>query len=71
MLGLETERPAEAASGQTLPERMDRIERDLIAATLAAQTGSLKASYEILGLSRKTLYDKMQKHGLRRDTFVA
>ncbi|MGZ9810214.1 sigma-54-dependent transcriptional regulator [Pseudoroseicyclus sp. H15] len=69
VLGLETERPTEAASGQTLPERMDRIERDIIAATLAAQNGSVKKTYEALGLSRKTLYDKMQKHGLRREEF--
>lgn len=70
VLGLENQRPVATAGGQTLPERMDRIERDIIAATLAAQNGSLKATYEVLGLSRKTLYDKMQKHGLRRGEFV-
>ncbi|ETA50308.1 sigma-54-dependent transcriptional regulator [Ponticoccus alexandrii] len=70
VLGLENQIPAETACGQTLPERMDRIERGIIAATLAAQNGSLKATYEVLGLSRKTLYDKMQKHGLRREEFV-
>ncbi|RVV97221.1 sigma-54-dependent Fis family transcriptional regulator [Mesobaculum littorinae] len=69
VLGLESEMPIETAAGQTLPERMDRIERGIIAATLAAQNGSLKATYEVLGLSRKTLYDKMQKHGLRREEF--
>lgn len=69
VLGLENHTPAEAANAQTLPERMDRIERGIIAATLAAQNGSLKATYEVLGLSRKTLYDKMQKHGLRREEF--
>ncbi|ETX13909.1 Fis family transcriptional regulator [Roseivivax halodurans JCM 10272] len=70
VLGLESDRPTESASGQTLPERMDRIERDIIAATLTAQNGSLKKTYEALGLSRKTLYDKMQKHGLRREEFA-
>lgn len=70
VLGLESDRPVEAASEQTLSERMDRIERGIIAATLAAQNGSLKATYEVLGLSRKTLYDKMQKHGLRREEFA-
>ncbi|WP_158963856.1 sigma-54-dependent transcriptional regulator [Chachezhania sediminis] len=70
VLGLENERPIETASGRTLAERMDRIERGIIAATLAAQNGSLKATYEVLGLSRKTLYDKMQKHGLRREEFA-
>ncbi|RYH00873.1 sigma-54-dependent Fis family transcriptional regulator [Salipiger sp. IMCC34102] len=69
VLGLENDGLAETASGQSLPERMDRIERDIIAATLAAQNGSVKKTYEALGLSRKTLYDKMQKYGLRRERF--
>ena len=59
----------EAMSG-TLGERMDRFERDVLVATLAAHDGSLKATYESLGLARKTLYEKMQKHGLRREDFT-
>ena len=54
----------------TLGERMDRFERDVLVATLAAHDGSLKATYESLGLARKTLYEKMQKHGLRREDFA-
>ena len=41
----------------------------MLTATLAAHDGSLKATYESLGLARKTLYEKMQKHGLRREDF--
>lgn len=70
VLGLENQLSSNSPRDQTLPERMDRIERDIIAATLAAHNGSLKATYEVLGLSRKTLYDKMQKHGLRREEFA-
>jgi two-component system C4-dicarboxylate transport response regulator DctD len=49
---------------------MAAYERALIAAELAAQGGSIKATYESLGLSRKALYDKMQRHGLDRAHFA-
>ena len=48
---------------------MARHEKSLIAAAIAANRGSLKATYEALGLSRKSLYEKMQKHGLNRADF--
>ncbi len=35
-------------------------------ATIAAHQGHLRKVYESLGISRKTLYEKMQKHGLDR-----
>ena len=31
---------------------------------------ALRETYESLGLSRKALYDKMQKHGLSREDFI-
>ena len=39
-------------------------------ARLTAHGGSLKETYEALGLSRKALYEKMQKYGLSRDAFA-
>ena len=45
---------------------MARHEKSLIAAAIAANGGSLKATYEALGISRKSLYEKMQKYGLSR-----
>jgi two-component system C4-dicarboxylate transport response regulator DctD len=54
----------------TLADRVAAHERALIAAELAAQGGSIKDTYESLGLSRKALYDKMQKHGLDRAQFT-
>ena len=47
-----------------LAVQMADFERQVIAATLEANGGSLKATYEALGISRKTLYDKMQRFGL-------
>jgi two-component system, NtrC family, C4-dicarboxylate transport response regulator DctD len=54
---------------RALSERMAAHEKALIAATLAAHGGSVKATYEALGLSRKGLYEKMQRHGLDRSDY--
>lgn len=70
-LGLEFEDPRTAAAPapQRLAERVAGFERDVIAEALAAHGGSLKPVYESLGLSRKSLYEKMQKYGLHRQGF--
>ncbi|MDH0059120.1 helix-turn-helix domain-containing protein, partial [Stutzerimonas stutzeri] len=39
-------------------------ERALIAAELSRPHGSLRSVAEALGLPRKTLHDKLRKHGL-------
>ncbi len=64
--GLEDEAPAHRGS---LPDLVGQYERRLIAAELSANKGRLKETYETLGLSRKTLYEKMQKYGLKREDF--
>jgi two-component system C4-dicarboxylate transport response regulator DctD len=59
----------EREDGRLAP-RVAAFERSLIARTLAAHGGALRPVYEELGISRKTLYEKMQKHGLdKRATF--
>ncbi len=55
------------AQGATLADQVAAHEKALISAALAAHGGSLRATYEGLGLSRKALYEKMRKHGLTRD----
>ena len=57
-------------SGATLRERVQDFERRVIAAELQSQGGRVKAVYEALGLSRKSLYEKMQKLGLDRREFI-
>jgi len=47
-----------------LADKVGAFERQIIASTIAAHGGSLKPVYEQLGISRKTLYEKMQKYGL-------
>ncbi|WP_343116976.1 sigma-54 dependent transcriptional regulator [Ostreiculturibacter nitratireducens] len=69
VLGIETDAYSAAGPALSLAEQVDRFEKSVIAAALAAHDGNLKATYESLGLSRKTLYEKMQKHRLRREDF--
>ncbi len=47
-----------------LADRVAAFERNIIAAAISANGGALKPVYEQLGISRKTLYEKMQKYGL-------
>jgi len=65
-LGLE-EAPAYPGSTPTaagLNEQVEAFERALIAAEMARPHGSLRSLAEALGLPRKTLHDKLRKHGL-------
>ena len=57
--------PAAAeAEMPTLAAQMEAVEKRLIEAALQRHDGSLKQTYETLVISRKTLYDKMRKHGI-------
>lgn len=47
-----------------LADKVAAYERNLIAGEIAAHGGALRPVYESLGISRKTLYEKMQKYGL-------
>ncbi len=68
ILGLDGNAGERTATGK-LADRMAAHERDLIAAALSANGGSAKATYEALGISRKALYEKMQKHDLDLQSF--
>ncbi len=70
-LDLELEHSAPTVPG-TLPapmagnlsEQVENFERALIAAEMAKPHGSLRSLAEALGVPRKTLHDKLRKHGL-------
>jgi two-component system C4-dicarboxylate transport response regulator DctD len=68
VLGLEGD--AGGGEGTRLADRVAGFERSVIAAAIAAHGGHLRRVYESLGISRKTLYEKMQKHGLDRRLIV-
>lgn len=70
VLGLDLGYEPSDAPGSSLAEQVEKFERTVIAATLAGYDGELKATYVSLGLSRKTLYEKMQRLGLRREDFA-
>lgn len=69
VLGLRPADEDETGAEETrLAERVAEFEKSLIAGALAAHRGSLKTVYESLGISRKTLYEKMQKYGLDKQS---
>jgi len=70
VLGLAFEDERQEPSAASLSEQVEAFEKQAIVAALALHGGNLKATYEGLGLSRKTLYEKMVKHGLRREDFA-
>ncbi len=61
--------PAGVPAPNRLSDRVANFERTAIETALVAHGGSLKAVYTALGLSRKTLYEKMQKYGIDRHRF--
>ena len=60
---------ANVSGRQTLAEMMDGFERSAIISALNACHGSIKDTMVQLGIARKTLYDKMRKHGLDKAQF--
>ncbi len=53
----------------SLPQHVEIFERALIEQALSESGGVIKRTMELLGLPRKTLYDKMQKYGLDKRGF--
>ena len=66
VLGMDWMSAATSPEAPRLAERVAGFERSVIAATIAAHGGHLRPVYEQLGVSRKTLYEKMLKHGVDR-----
>lgn len=71
VLGLGSKDTAIEDDTKSLNQRVGEFERNTLAAELAVHGGSLKKTYESLDLSRKSLYEKMQKYGLSREDFSA
>lgn len=67
-VGLSPDVPETAFSSDAdLSSQMANVERSLIAAALNSNGGSIKKTYEQLGVSRKALYEKMKKYQLQAD----
>lgn len=61
----------ELAERPSLQQIMETAEREALVDALIRHQGNLKATYEELGVSRKTLYEKMIRHDLNRVDFAA
>lgn len=66
VLGLSQPRIPDVQAGglHSLQDALAAYEKNLISEMLERNSGKLKPTYEALGISRKTLYDKMRRHGL-------
>jgi len=52
------------AAGASLTAQMDVVEKYLIEAALRSHNGRVTAAADALSLPRKTLYDKINRHGI-------
>jgi two-component system C4-dicarboxylate transport response regulator DctD len=70
-LGLEqtTLGPETDDSPAPLADQMATHERKILVDALIRHKGALKPVYKALGLSRKALYDKLQKYGIDKAHF--
>lgn len=53
----------------TLPERVERFEATVLRATLEQAGGDVKRALALLGIPRKTFYDKLARHGIDIDAY--
>lgn len=53
----------------SLAQRMERIEAELIADALRQTSGQVMAACDLLGIARKTLYDKLKRHHIDPDAY--
>lgn len=61
--------PELSTGGRSLADTVGAFERSVIQEKLRANNGSIKNTMRDLQLARKTLYDKMRKHGLNKEWF--
>jgi len=69
-LGLSSPNIEVAPAGQSLGEQMEAFEAQCLRTALRQYGGEIKSVMEALQLPRRTLNEKMQRHGLAREEFV-
>ncbi|MEG1040055.1 MAG: sigma-54 dependent transcriptional regulator [Pseudomonas sp.] len=69
-LGLGEPEVAQVESGQSLAAQQEAFEAQCLRAALNRHKGEIKAVMEELQLPRRTLNEKMQRHGLLREDFL-
>ena len=56
--------PQREERAESLPERVDAFEAQLMHEALASAQGDVRAALEMLRIPRKTFYDKLRRHGI-------
>jgi len=64
VLGIPAASSAASGAGESLPELLDRLEKQFVQEAMRAAGGNVLRAAEALGIPRKTLYDKLKRHGL-------
>jgi two-component system, NtrC family, C4-dicarboxylate transport response regulator DctD len=62
-------REGETGAGRSLPEQIDAIEAMLIRNVLASARGSVQTAADLLGVPRRTLSEKMNRHRIDGQDF--
>jgi two-component system, NtrC family, C4-dicarboxylate transport response regulator DctD len=70
LLGLDNPASVELPSGQSLVAQQEAFEAYCIRSALSRHKGDIKAVMQELQLPRRTLNEKMQRHGLVREMFL-
>ena len=70
VLGLGEPEPEGIEAGQSLTAQQEAFEAHCLKAALTRHKGDIKAVLAELQLPRRTLNEKMQRHGLTRETFL-
>ncbi|RJG12777.1 sigma-54-dependent Fis family transcriptional regulator [Pseudomonas cavernicola] len=71
VLGLDSPGAASDSAAQSLAEQLEAFEAQCLRGALARHRGEIKAVLAELQLPRRTLNEKMQRHGLARGEFFA
>ncbi|MGS0755474.1 helix-turn-helix domain-containing protein [Roseateles sp. GG27B] len=58
-----------AEPATSLAQQMDQVEKALIEQALQRCQGRIPAAMELLGTAKKTLYDKLHRHGIDLQRF--
>jgi len=69
ILGQEGADESQTTAATTLAQQMDQVERALIEQALRRCQGRVPAAMEMLGTAKKTLYDKLHRHGIDLERF--
>ncbi len=69
VLGFDADRRDKSAAAGTLPQRVERFEESVIRDALRAARGDVRAAIQILGIPRKTFYDKLVRHAIDIDAY--